>query len=295
MTRIDVPPATWQPLGGLPCGKLGETRLELHWALQIVGAVPLALLEQTPDFSHANLGWVTDDAAFVTRQVGASQAIRVGLEVVDFRLAIHDDADTVVGALPLEGKSLDEGYRWVAGMLGQYGVGGIDAEALHRPDRDFPAHPVRNGTPFTGGDPQARVELARWYDNSLLLLSEVAREHGNASPVRTWPHHFDMATLLTLEPAEDPERMRSVGVGMTPGDASWSEPYLYAVPWPIPTSSMALPSLDGGGAWHTEGWVGAVLPCSQLVAAGSDPARQADQARAFLASAVPAAHALAGG
>jgi hypothetical protein len=295
MTRIDVPPAMWQPLGGLPCEQLAETRLELHWALQIVGAVPLAFLEQTPDSSHANLGWVPDDATFVTRRVGASQAIRVGLEVVDFRLAIRDDADAVVDALPLEGKSLDEGYGWMAEMMGQYGVGDVEATALHRPERDFPAHPVRTGAPFTGGDPQARAELARWYDNSLLLLSEVAQEHGNASPVRTWPHHFDMATLLTLEPGEDPERMRSVGVGMTPGDASYSEPYIYAAPWPVPTSPNVLPSLDGGGTWHTEGWVGPVLRCSRLVAAGSDPAAQADQARAFLASAIPAAHALAGG
>jgi hypothetical protein len=292
--KIDLPPSPWRPLGGFPCETLAATRLELHWALQIVGAVPLAFLEQTPDLSHANLVWVPDHAAFATHQVGASQAIRVGLEVVDFSLAIRDDADAIVGALPLEGTTLDAGYRWMAEMMGQYGVGDIDTAALHRPDRDFPAHPVRTGAPFTGGDPQARAELARWYDNALLLLSEVAREHGNASPVRTWPHHFDMATLLTLEPAEEPERMRSVGVGMTPGDASYAEPYFYAAPWPVPTVSKPLPSLDGGGTWHTEGWVGPVLCCSRLIEAGNDAEAQTERARAFLASAIRAASGLAG-
>jgi hypothetical protein len=294
MTKIDVPPATWRPLGGIACQALAETRLEVHWAVQVVGAAPLALLEQTPDFSHANLGWIADPGAFVTRSMGAQARVHVGLDLEIFYLTVRDAADQVVAELPLEGRTLDDCYRWVAEMMGRHGVGDIAAAELHRPDRDFPTHPLRTGAPFTGGDPNARTELARWYDNTLMLLASVVRDHETASPVRTWPHHFDMATLVTLEPAENPEKMRSVGVGMTPGDASCAEPYLYAAPWPVPTSPQALPTLDGGGTWHTEGWVGPVLRCSRLVEASDHPDAQAEQARAFLASAIPAAHELAG-
>jgi len=274
---------------------LVETRVQLHWAVQVVGAVPLAFLEQASDFSHANLGWIAEDAAFVTRQVGASPPVRAGLDLTGFNLTLRDAADGVLDAFQLEGKTLDHGYEWIAEMMGRYSVGGVGPEELHRPDQDFPDHAVRAGAPFTGGDDQARAELAHWYDNTLLLLSAVVRDYENASPVRTWPHHFDMATLIILESGEDPERMRSVGVGMVPGDASYNEPYLYAAPWPIPERPDALPQLAGGGSWHTEGWVGAVLTGSTLVAAGSNPVAQVEQAQAFLTSAIPAARELAGG
>ncbi|MEJ2236807.1 MAG: hypothetical protein P8X82_00785 [Gemmatimonadales bacterium] len=295
MTKVDFPPSDWQALGGVAPDALVETRIQLHWAVQVVGAVPLAVLEQAPDFSHANLGWIAEDAAFVTRQVGASPPVRVGLDLLNFDLTVRDAADGVVDTLRLEGKTLDDGYGWIAEMMGRYGVGDVAPEDLHRPDQDFPDHVVRAGAPFTGGEAVARAELAHWYDNTLLLLSTVVRDYDNASPVRTWPHHFDMATLITLESAEDPEEMRSVGVGMVPGDVSYPEPYLYATPWPVPASPDMFPRLEGGGTWHTEGWVGAVLTGSTLVVAGDDPVAQAEQAQAFLASAIPAACEIAGG
>jgi hypothetical protein len=54
-----------------------------------------------------------------------------------------------------------------------------------------------------------------------------------------------------------------------------------------------LPALDGGGAWNREGWVGAVLPASQLVAAESGAARR-EQVERFLGSAVAACKRLLG-
>lgn len=295
MTSIDAPPSDWRPLGGVSHEVLAETRVQLHWAVQVVGAVPLSFLEQVPDFSHANLGWIVADAALVSRLVGVSPPIRVGLDFPDFKLTVRDAADFVVDRLPLEGNTLDDAYAWIAEVMGRYGVGNVDPEELHRPDLDFPDHPVRAGAPFTGGDARARAELAHWYENTLLLLLEVVRDYDNASPVRTWPHHFDMATLLTLESADDPEKMRSVGLGMAPGDASYPEPYFYAAPWPVPESPGMLPQLAGGGTWHTDGWVGPILTSSRIVAAGNGLVAQEEQVRAFLASAIPAATELASG
>lgn len=56
--------------------------------------------------------------------------------------------------------------------------------------------------------------------------------------------------------------MRSVGVGLSPGDSGYPEPYVYVTPWPYPTGE--LPALPWGH-WHTEGWTGAVLRGSALV------------------------------
>jgi len=273
---------------------MSDTRLELHWAAQLIGAVPLAFLQMTPDFSHANLGWIPDRSTFATRRVGGSPPICAGLNVQEFSLAILDDEGNVIDDLTLEGTTLDEGYAWIAKMMDRHGVGARDPGAFHRPLDDVPDHVVRRGEAFTGGDPEARAELARWYDNALLVLSEVAHDAKGASPVRTWPHHFDMATLLTLEAAEDPAQIRSIGLGMTPGDSSYGEPYIYVTPWPYPKDPK-LPALEGNGAWHSDGWIGAVLTGSRLIEGGTDANMQAECARTFLASAIPAVRALAGG
>lgn len=294
MTTIDVPPSDWQALGTISPAALADTRLELHWAVQLVGAVPLALLDEVPDFSHANLGWIANDATFVTRPVGSSPSIAVGLDLREFALTILDSDEEAMEHLPLDRTILDKGYAWLAEMMHRYEVADLGHREFHRPDDSFPDHAVREGAAFTGGDAAARAELARWYDNALLVFAEAVSNTEGTSPVRTWPHHFDMAMLITLEADQDPEKMRSVGVGMTPGDSSYPEPYIYVTPWPYP-KDPTLPLLEGNATWHTEGWIGAVLTGSHLIEGGADGSVQAKRARSFLKSAIPAVRALAGG
>jgi hypothetical protein len=55
---------------------------------------------------------------------------------------------------------------------------------------------------------------------------------------------------------------------------------------PSPKPEAAVASLGGGGTWHTQDWVGAVLPGSHL---GAEPK---EQVHAFLDSAIVAARAI---
>ena len=80
-----------------------------------------------------------------------------------------------------------------------------------------------------------------------------------------------------------------MGVGQSPGDDSYAEPYWYAGPYPFPPVND-LPQLAGGGHWHTEGWVGAVLPASDYI----DAPDQRAQVGAFIDSAVAACRKLLG-
>jgi hypothetical protein len=147
----------------------------------------------------------------------------------------------------------------------------------------MPAHPVGSGSPISASDPEAFEEVAAWLDAAHQLLSGVAARHSGASAVRLWPHHFDIATLISLDPAGDPESSRSIGAGLALGDSFKGEPYIYITPWPYP--SKELPPLDGG-SWNTEGWTGAYLEASRLLEwpAGERAAR----AERFVDSAVAA-------
>jgi hypothetical protein len=87
-------------------------------------------------------------------------------------------------------------------------------------------------------------ELAKWYGNAALCLEALS------SPIRCWPHHFDIATQIGSGD-------RSIGVGMSPGDGNYQQPYFYVSPFPYPDVA-SLPAL-ASGTWHTKEWVGAVL------------------------------------
>ena len=94
------------------------------------------------------------------------------------------------------------------------------------------------------------------------MLGEIAAREAGASPVRCWPHHFDIATLISLE-GGDPEHARSIGVGLSPGDESYAEPYFYVSPWPYPESDR-LDDIAPIGRWHTAGFVAYVVIGSEF-------------------------------
>jgi hypothetical protein len=108
--------------------------------------------------------------------------------------------------------------------------------------------------------------------------------------VLCWPHHFDIASLVVLETDPDGDSMRSVGVGLSPGDASIEEPYWYVNHDPE-TGRADLPALPAG-EWMRGDWTGAVLRARELVAAGDARSQQA-RLRAYLGAAFAASRELA--
>lgn len=199
---------------------------------------------------------------------------RVGLRFHDLTLLLFKD-EALHSKYPLTDKTLAQAYDWLETTLAK-ATG--RAVTLKRPDYALPHHPVAAGAPFSGTEPYK--EVANWYGNAATLLEEVRVAHSGASPVRCWPHHFDIATRL------EPEKggVYSIGAGMMPGDSEIPEPYWYVTPWPVPDRA-ALPTL-ASGRWHTEGWTGAVLPASSMTRGSADA--QALEAEAFFRSAVAA-------
>jgi hypothetical protein len=269
--------ATWERLGAPPPTELADAREQAHWAVQVLVGVASVSVEPVPDDSHTSLTWDSESRAFLTRPLRPPPGTRAALRVPDLTLAVHDSDKAGGTEFPLAGRTLADGYAWMEGAIGTQG-------GLPRRAEEMPDHPVGTRAAFDA-DPAALAELARWYGNAGLALQELREGHAGASAVRIWPHHFDIATLITLDPGADPERARSIGVGMTPGDASYAEPYFYVLPWPAPQRAE-FPALEGGGKWHREGWVGAVLTGGELAGAATAAAEQGDHARAFLASAV---------
>jgi hypothetical protein len=146
---------------------------------------------------------------------------------------------------------------------------------------------ARGGAYGAGALADALAELAAWFANAHAALGRV-RDQMSArglapSPVRCWPHHFDMATLTVLE-AGSAEHARSVNAGLSPGDEHYEEPYFYVSPHPYPDPAK-LPPLPAFGHWHVRGFTAAIAPESRIVATADHQAA----VHTFLNEAVAAA------
>jgi hypothetical protein len=277
--------APWERLGTPPPTSLADAREQAHWAVQVLVGVATVCVEPAPDDSHTSLSWDSGSRALLTQPLTGAPGTRAGLRLPDLTLVARDEGEGGGAEFPLAGHALADGYAWMEDTLSADGV-------LPRRDEEMPDHPVGSGAAFDA-DPAALAELARWYGNGEVALQEVRASNAGASTVRVWPHHFDIATLIMLEREADPEHARSIGIGMTPGDASYAQPYFYVLPWPAPQLDE-LPLLQGGGGWHREGWVGAVLTGEELVSSEVAAKVQREQTCAFLASAVSRSRDLLG-
>lgn len=278
----------WQELGSPVPAALVDARLQLHWAAQVVGAVGHTFGSPEPDDSHTALRLVTGSGMMVGEPVGRGRAVQPALAPsrMSLRLLSASDGSTL-DEFALSGNTLDQGYAWMAQALESHSSGEMAGE-LTRRDYDMPDHLVGRGAEFNDDDRRAIAEVARWFVNAARVFGLLLRARPEAHPVRVWPHHFDIGTLIPLlgPVGEEP----SVGVGMSPGDRTYPEPYWYVTVWPTPRNPK-LPRLAGRGRWHTEGWIGGVLLGTDCVVAGRGH-DQASLVGEFLESAIPAAMTL---
>jgi hypothetical protein len=290
--------SSWKTLGNVDAQHLVNARLQLHWAALLAAVVGKRLLPPQPDFSEQSFEWIERAGGVGTLtqgEVAGTPPFRPGLRLADLTLLVSDGEGASLGELALSGQTVAGAHAWLAAevdtLLGEPLDPPLESPGI---SNEMPAHPVGTGRRFTLADAAPFVEVARWFANADSLLREIAAGESGASPVRCWPHHFDLATLITLDRGTTPESARTVGAGLSPGDGGRAVPYFYVTPWPYPKSPQAsdLPKLAGGGTWNTEGWMGAVLEAGAISTTGSGEGQEG-QVREFLDSAVAACRQLA--
>ena len=274
---------SWKPLGAVAPTQLVDARLQLHHAAQVVASAGVTFLPPAPDDSHPNLGWVESLGALMGHSLPGADA-QVGLRVADLSLLLVNGSGEVSDDFALDGKKLDDGYAWLAEATARAGAK-LPAAGVTRAAYEIPDHPTGRGETFSCKPSDASDELARWFANGHYALVALAARVPGASDVRCWPHHFDLGSLAGLANKPDGSLAKSVGLGLSPGDDDYAEPYWYVSPWPYPEPN-ALPSLANGGHWHTEGHTSAIFTGSDLV--GGSPENQSDRLQAFLDAAVHA-------
>ena len=263
--------AAWKPLNPMESAVLTDARQQVHHAAQLATAFGISCLEKQADDSHTSLEWVEPDGALASRE---SKGVSVALRVSDLTLLIGD------ATYELLGRTMTEAADWLRSQLL---AAGFD-ESRFTLDRHYeiPKHPVGDGAIFDAKGHELH-ELANWYSNAVPQLEKVCMQNRGASDIRCWPHHFDIATLIPLDGG------KSIGAGMEPGDVYYDEPYFYVNANPAPWGTELPQTLKGHGMWHTQEWIGAVLPASRLT---TDVTAQEEQVSEYFWSGVQACKAL---
>jgi len=249
----------WLRLGGrTPPTSLVEARLLAHHALQWLARAAWANLKAAPGDSHSSAEWDAGLAALVSRPMTTgSGEIRVGLRIAGFTLVILRRG-AVLDAFQLDRKTDAEAGTWVDSKLKSLGL--KPAKGVLLP-YEIPDHAVGRDAPYDCSSAGRELgEIGRWLAGSADLLEEFRAKHRalrpGPGPLRCWPHHFDIATLVRLEESTQ-DSAKSVGIGLSPGDEHYAQPYFYVSPWPR-IADARLPQLPPPGHWHTQGFLGAV-------------------------------------
>ncbi len=220
---------------------LNPARRRLHAASQWLARLAYAFAVPSDDDSHSALRW--QNGELHTQPLGTAGPAR--LDSITLALTL---AGRCVPLADMDGR---QRYDAVISLLALAGLDGTRLEVA---------------LPWTGEAPDADVAaereiqvsavqaLASLYDDAAATLQALTETTEGASPVRLWPHHFDVATLLTqTSPFE------SIGVGLAPDDEHFDSPYWYVAPWPPATGE--LPQVPDGWHWHTQGFTALIKPC----------------------------------
>ena len=210
----------------------------------------------------------------MSNPVPASNTVRIGVSASPFALLVLVN-DGPRANLSLDGRTVAEAAEWIREHLGAIG---LDApKYILDKHYTIPTHAVDGGARFDATDSGAFALLAAWYADASIVLEEFVARMPHAAPVRCWPHHFDIATVIDFAPG------KTIGLGMEPGDVYYDQPYYYASAYPRPRADLVRPPLAGNGHWHTHEWLGAVLPASDI-----GDAQQRGQIESFVDSALTA-------
>ena len=135
-----------------------------------------------------------------------------------FALLLLDNGETSA-SFALDGRTIADAAAWVQDGISKRGLdAGAFTLAKHY---TIPSHPVGESAPFDASAPQAFDELSAWFSDSARVLEPIVAPNPNAAPVRCWPHHFDIATLVEVAPG------KTVGSGWSRATCYYAEPYFY--------------------------------------------------------------------
>lgn len=255
----------WKTLENETPKNLVNTMQQLHHAAQYVAAFGHSLLPEAADDSQSNMQWVPEIKGLATQEINLKRRVRMALVYDKFELRLINENNSSLGVFPLSGQTKSTALSFARTQARELGLSGQDIDPISH--FELPEHDLDKGAPFMMTSPADHQELARYRHNAALVLGEIAAKYEYASPVATWPHHFDTASLITVKFDDTSNPEKTIGIGFAPADQLCDEPYYYVNHWMKEGNADydTLPTLPEGGQWQTDSdWKGAMLKASAV-------------------------------
>lgn len=277
----------WWELAGHDEADLASAWAQAHHAVRIPGIVGKAWASPRGDAQHAAMTWMSGqgllDGIFASEPVAGERPMRGVIRLWNLELFLVEETGSPISHMELVGKSLDEGRQWMIDAVQR------EAGPAPRPLQDPPEkpdHPINKGEPVGELSQLAQAELIRLYANTGAVLEQVAWTVPGASPVRMWPHSFEMSTQVRLGPKEE-SPPRFIIMGLAPPGKLAGSGYWYVAPWRsnVKSEKDAWNDLPFG-FWSTpDNEIPiAVLPVADVVSS-EEPSVQHDRVASFFAEA----------
>ena len=253
---------------------LEPTRLTLQLYSRLISAVPRAHGEFHPRWWHISLKVQPDGLVSDEVSLPDGRALRFKMDLVHHEIVLTVDGEQVRSASMMEGLSSS---ALAEDLLGTVAELGLDGEY----DRErFENHEPREYDP----------EAAGRFLTALTSANRIFEQHratldGDPGIVQLWPHDFDLAfewygsrVEVHEEQGQEVEVPAQLNLGFYPGGPGIA-PYFYSNPWPFEGELLLGEALPHGASWHTEGWLGTILPYEELAGDPDAGARLLDYAR----------------
>jgi hypothetical protein len=224
-----------------------DTRVGLHQAAQVIGAVRATVAAPERNWTHLGLRVIPD---------GLTTGALPGLGELVLNFAYLTILYKPVEADPV-------GFSLVQHTQTSLMDAVVRALVNRGHQHDYKRDKVTGSAVF-----QIDPRIAGMYAQALYTISEAFthfRESlpGQKSPAIVWPHGFDLSFLwfATEEASEEKSHM---AFGFSPYSAGLERPYFYSYPYPLPDGLTDL-ELPPKTRWHTTGWTGTIMEYDDLV------------------------------
>lgn len=259
---------SWSHLYPLELSELANVRDQLHQAVQSVAAVGRHFLPASKEDENAILQWIPNPKRLAGKWIDTPKGkFRASISFSEGRVFLIDEQVKVIDSFEIHGNTFNQLMVWFEEHIGKLGLP-VEDFSVNRP-YELPDYPTRKKQPFDLSDMALSDAFAHYYANSRIILEKLRTVFTAAKETTVWPHHFDQAISVMLKDSGNPETSSYLGLGMSPGDNYYGQPYFYVNSWPYAEEGQLKPLKFG--EWHHDDWVGAVFKAEQLWEAPNQP------------------------
>jgi len=245
-----------------------KARDQCHQAAQLLAATARAFLDKKDDDSQAAMIWNDSAMVLSTQKLPHTVFPYVVLNIADLSIGFMHADGNIAQSLSLHGETLQSAVKQISSIMD------VDLISLSKP-YELPGLHIGISEAFDKRQRKSLLLCEQLFSNAYSAILPYTQSEAEASAIKIWPHHFDMASLLTYHAEKE---KKFIGLGLSPGDLNHNNVYFYINTWPYPNINSKTMKPLKYGLWHTEDWTGAILKIQDI----GDALNQGETVQSFL-------------